>query len=145
MSEQYYEGIGRRKRATARVRLYTAAGDLPAVQSTVGTASLGHVIVNGKAAADFFPRLGDLDQAMEPLQATGLTNSFVVSVLVKGGGVTGQTSAVRQGLARALLKTDPELRPLLRKGGFLTRDARVKERKKPGLKRARKAPQYTKR
>ena len=69
----------------------------------------------------------------------------MVSVLVRGGGVTGQASAVRQGVARALLKSDPELRPVLRKGGFLTRDARVKERKKPGLKRARKAPQYTKR
>ena len=145
MSEQYYEGVGRRKRATARVRLYTAAGSLPAGQSDAGAVSLGQVIVNGKPAAEFFPRLGDLDQAIEPLQAAGLTNSFVVSVLVKGGGVTGQASAVRQGLARALLKTDPELRPLLRKGGFLTRDARVKERKKPGLKRARKAPQYTKR
>ena len=145
MSEQYYEGVGRRKRATARVRLYTAAGDLPAGQDAVGTAGLGQVIVNGRPAAEFFPRLGDLDQALEPLHAAGLSNSFVVSVLVNGGGVTGQASAVRQGVARALLKTDPELRPLLRKGGFLTRDARVKERKKPGLKRARKAPQYTKR
>ena len=149
MSEQYYEGIGRRKRATARVRLYTAAGPLSAGQGTADadpvSASLGQIIVNGKPAADFFPRLGDLQQAVEPLQATGLTDSFLVSVLVRGGGVTGQTSAVRQGVARALLKSDPDLRPVLRKGGFLTRDARVKERKKPGLKRARKAPQYTKR
>jgi len=127
------------------VRLYTAAGSLPAGQSTEDGASLGQMIVNGMSAADFFPRLGDLDLAIEPLQATGLTDNFVVSVLVQGGGVTGQTSAVRHGLARALLKSDPELRPVLRKGGFLTRDARVKERKKPGLKRARKAPQYTKR
>jgi small subunit ribosomal protein S9 len=124
------------------VRLYTAAGDLSVGQDP---ANLGQMIVNGKPATDFFPRLGDLDQAIEPLQAAGLADSFVVSVLVKGGGITGQTSAVRQGLARALLKLDPELRPVLRKGGFLTRDARVKERKKPGLKRARKAPQYTKR
>ena len=145
MSEQYYEGVGRRKRATARVRLYTAAGNLPAGQSIEDGTSLGQMIVNGMSAADFFPRLGDLEQAIEPLQATGLTDNFVVSVLVQGGGVTGQTSAVRHGLARALLKSDPELRPVLRKGGFLTRDARVKERKKPGLKRARKAPQYTKR
>jgi small subunit ribosomal protein S9 len=132
MAEQYYEGVGRRKRSTARVRLYTGG-------------QAGEIIVNGKPAADFFPRLGDLQQIVEPLQVTGLADSFFVSVLVQGGGVTGQTSAVRHGLARALLKSDPELRPVLRKGGFLTRDARVKERKKPGLKRARKAPQYTKR
>jgi small subunit ribosomal protein S9 len=79
------------------------------------------------------------------LQAAGLSGTFFVSVLVRGGGVTGQVGAVRHGLARALLKSDPELRPAMRKGGFLTRDARIKERKKPGLKRARKAPQYTKR
>jgi small subunit ribosomal protein S9 len=150
MAEQYYEGIGRRKRSTARVRLYTApyqappaAGDLEAEPGPVGTS--GEVIVNGKPAADFFPRLGDLERVLEPLHTTGLDGSFFVSVLVKGGGVTGQTDAVRHGLARALLKSDPELRSVLRKGGFLTRDARVKERKKPGLKRARKAPQYTKR
>ncbi len=89
--------------------------------------------------------MGDLQQATEPLEAAGLTDRFFVSVLVKGGGITGQAGAVRHGMARALLKSDPELRPVLRKGGFLTRDARVKERKKPGLKRARKAPQYTKR
>jgi small subunit ribosomal protein S9 len=148
MAEQYYEGIGRRKRSTARVRLYTAphqalpaAGDLEAGQAGAG----GEVIVNGKPAADFFPRMGDLERVLEPLHATGLAGSFFVSVLVKGGGVTGQTDAVRHGLARALVKSDPELRSVLRKGGFLTRDARVKERKKPGLKRARKAPQYTKR
>jgi small subunit ribosomal protein S9 len=89
--------------------------------------------------------LGDFQQVFEPLEAAGLNSNFFVSVQVKGGGITGQTGAVRQGLARALLKSDPDLRPVLRKGGFLTRDARVKERKKPGLKRARKAPQYTKR
>jgi small subunit ribosomal protein S9 len=141
MSEQYYEGVGRRKRATARVRLYPGAGG----PSVSGAGVLGDIVVNGRPAAEFFPRLGDMQQIVEPLQATGLTGSFFVSVLVKGGGITGQTSAVRHGLARALLKSDPELRPVLRKGGFLTRDARVKERKKPGLKRARKAPQYTKR
>ena len=89
--------------------------------------------------------MGDFQQVFEPLEAAGLGSNFFVSVQVRGGGVTGQTGAVRQGLARALLKSDPNLRPVLRKGGFLTRDARVKERKKPGLKRARKAPQYTKR
>lgn len=152
MSEQYYEGLGRRKRATARVRLYAAASALPTAQGRPEVApgasahvALGQVLVNGKPAAEFFPRLGDLEQATEPLEAAGLGGRFLVSILVSGGGVTGQAGAVRQGMARALLKSDPDLRSLLRKGGYLTRDARAKERKKPGLKRARKAPQYTKR
>jgi small subunit ribosomal protein S9 len=132
MPDTYYEGVGRRKSATARVRLYT--GD-----------NLGQIIVNGKPGEEYFPRLGDMQQITEPLEATGLTDGFFVSVLVEGGGVSGQADAVRHGVARALLKSDPNLRPVLRKGGYLTRDARVKERKKPGLKRARKAPQYTKR
>ncbi len=76
---------------------------------------------------------------------TETTNRFDVTVKVKGGGISGQRDAVRLGIARALVKADPELRTMLRKGGYLTRDSRVKERKKPGLKRARKAPQYTKR
>jgi len=132
MQGVYYEGVGRRKAATARVRLYTDAEP-------------GTFTVNGKPAEEYFPRLGDLELVLEPLEATGLADRFFVSALVKGGGTSGQVGAVRHGLARALLKSDPELRPILRKGGFLTRDARVKERKKPGLKRARKAPQYTKR
>jgi small subunit ribosomal protein S9 len=137
MPETYFEGVGRRKSATARVRIYT--------ESSHGGAEVGTVVVNGLPGQEYFPRLGDFQQVFEPLEAAGLGNSFFVSVQVKGGGVTGQTGAVRQGLARALLKSDPDLRSMLRKGGFLTRDARVKERKKPGLKRARKAPQYTKR
>jgi small subunit ribosomal protein S9 len=145
LAEQYYEGVGRRKRSTARVRLYTGGGGVFGGQTESVRGNPGEMIVNGKPAAEYFPRLGDMQQIVEPLQVTGLTDSFFVSVLVQGGGITGQTSAVRHGLARALLKSDPELRPVLRKGGFLTRDARVKERKKPGLKRARKAPQYTKR
>ncbi|HHH41498.1 MAG TPA: 30S ribosomal protein S9, partial [Chloroflexi bacterium] len=87
----------------------------------------------------------DVVHLLEPLKVTGMENRFNISVKVRGGGISGQAGAVRLGIARALLKVDPELRPILRKGGFLTRDARVKERKKPGLKRARKAPQYTKR
>ncbi len=132
MEGSYYEGVGRRKTATARVRLYTDDRQ-------------GDIVVNGKPAEEYFPRLGDMKTILEPLQATGLEGRFFISVLVKGGGISGQAGAVRHGIARALLKSDPELRPVLRKGGFLTRDARVKERKKPGLKRARKAPQYTKR
>ena len=132
MPDAYYEGVGRRKSATARVRLYT--GD-----------NLCQIVVNGRPAVEYFTRRGDLDVVQEPLEAAGLEANFFVSVLVRGGGVTGQAGAVRHGVARALVKSDPELRPVMRKGGFLTRDPRVKERKKPGLKRARKAPQYTKR
>lgn len=128
----YYEGVGRRKTATARVRLYTD-GELGAIQ------------VNGRAGEEYFPRLGDMGTLLAPLEVTGLSKSFFVSAHVKGGGATGQSSAICNGVARALVKSDPELRQVLRKGGFLTRDPRVKERKKPGLKRARKAPQYTKR
>ncbi|MBN1639646.1 MAG: 30S ribosomal protein S9 [Anaerolineae bacterium] len=128
----YYEGVGRRKAASARVRLYTDE-------------NAGQIVINGRPAQEYFTRFGDMHTVREPLEAVGLAGNFFVSVLVSGGGVTGQAEAVRHGVARALLKSDPELRPVLRKGGYLTRDPRVKERKKPGLKRARKAPQYTKR
>jgi small subunit ribosomal protein S9 len=132
MAGVYYEGVGRRKAATARVRLYTEENQ-------------GQIVINGRPAEEYFTRLGDMQTIREPLEAVGLEGNFFVSVLVNGGGVTGQADAVRHGLARALLKSDPMLRPALRRGGYLTRDPRVKERKKPGLKRARKAPQYTKR
>ena len=105
----------------------------------------GEFIVNEKAIGDYFTRLGDVEAIMSPLEAVGRRSSMDVSVIVKGGGVTGQTDAVQLGIARALLKMDPDLKPALRKSGFLTRDPREKERKKPGLKRARKAPTYTKR
>jgi small subunit ribosomal protein S9 len=128
---EYYEAVGRRKTATARVRLFPG-GD-------------GSIIVNERPLAEYFVREGDAATLREPLTATATENRFNISVKVKGGGITGQTGAVQLGIARALLKADPELRPILRRGGYLTRDPRVKERKKPGLKRARKAPQYTKR
>jgi small subunit ribosomal protein S9 len=128
---QYYEGLGRRKTATARVRLFPG-GD-------------GSILVNNKPVDEHFSRDGDLKHLSEPLIITNNTGRFNVTVLVKGGGITGQAGAIRLGIARALLKVDPEHRPVLRKSGLLTRDARAKERKKPGLKRARKAPQYTKR
>ena len=128
---QYYEGLGRRKTASARVRLYPG-GD-------------GTILVNNRPADEYFSRDWDLKHLAEPLVATNNAGRFNVTVLVQGGGVTGQSGAVRLGIARALLKADPEYRPTLRKFGLLTRDARAKERKKPGLKRARKAPQYTKR
>jgi len=129
--QYYYEGIGRRKTATARVRIYPG-GD-------------GTIIVNDRPLEQYFPRVGDIEYLMAPLRVTEQEGRLNVSVHIKGGGVTGQTGAVRHGLARALLKLDPELRSILRRGGYLTRDARMKERKKPGLKRARKAPTYTKR
>jgi len=131
MAVQYYEGIGRRKESTARVRLMNGAGVF---------------IVNKKPVEAYFTRLGDLETILAPLEAAGENRSVMdITVLVKGGGVTGQTDAVQLGVARALLKMNPDLRPTMRKGGFLTRDPRIKERKKPGLKRARKAPTYTKR
>lgn len=131
MTGQYYEGLGRRKAATARVRLHIGGS--------------GQFIVNDKPADVFFPREGDVPLLMEPLRLSETEGRFDVTVKVKGGGISGQRDAVQLGIARALLKADPDLRPVLRKAGVLTRDSRVKERKKPGLKRARKAPQYTKR
>lgn len=127
----YYEGIGRRKAATARVRIYPG-GD-------------GTIIVNERPVEQYFTREWDIKNLSEPLVVTNNLGRFNVTVHVRGGGITGQADAVRLGLARALLKFDPENRPILRKMGMLTRDPRAKERKKPGLKRARKAPQYTKR
>ena len=101
--------------------------------------------MNDRPAEVYFPRVGDLSTLIEPMLATETETRFDISAKVRGGGVTGQRDAVQLGIARALLKADPELRPVLRKSGYLTRDSRAKERKKPGLKRARKAPQYTKR
>ena len=109
-------------------------------------AGSGNFIINGKPLEDYFTRLGDIEKIVSPLQAVGEDNSRLdISVMVKGGGVTGQTGSVQLGIARALLLMNPDLRSTLRKGGFTTRDPRVKARKKPGLKRARKAPTYTKR
>ena len=128
---RYFYAVGRRKSASAQVRLYPE-----------GT---GRVVVNDKPINEYFSRQADIVTVANPLRAAGHEGTFDVSVLVTGGGVTGQAGAVSHGIARALLKYDEELRPTMRRGGFLTRDSRVKERKKPGLKRARKAKQYTKR
>jgi small subunit ribosomal protein S9 len=127
---EYVEAVGRRKTSTARVRLYPGTGE---------------IVVNEKPWDVYFGR--DLDRMilLQPLNATGTQAAFNISVRVVGGGDAGQASAVRMGIARALCATDANLRPVLKRAGFLTRDARAKERKKPGLKRARKAPQYTKR
>jgi small subunit ribosomal protein S9 len=130
MATTYYEGVGRRKTSTARVRL--AAGE-------------GTITCNERAGQQYFTRPGDMDQVLAPLTAAGLAGKYNVSIWVAGGGITGQVGASQLGMARALLKLDAELRKAMRKNNFLTRDPREKERKKPGLKRARKAPTYTKR
>jgi small subunit ribosomal protein S9 len=131
MSVQFFEGIGRRKESSARVRVMSGTGLFT---------------VNEKPIEQYFTRLGDMEAILAPLHSTGYERiSYDITVKVEGGGVTGQTDSVQLGLARALIKMNPDLGPALRKGGFLTRDPRIKERKKPGLKRARKAPTYTKR
>lgn len=130
-SGQYYYGVGRRKSAVARVRLYPGSGQ---------------VLVNGKSSRDYFGGRTVHQQAiMTPMQMTGTIQKFDVVATVVGGGISGQADAVRHGISRALLRFDDEFRPVLKSAKLLTRDARVKERKKVGLKRARKAPQYTKR
>ena len=128
---QYYEAIGRRKESTARVRVASGSGTFT---------------VNEKEAGVYFPRIGDLQDVLRAFNAVGQdANKYDITVKVNGGGVTGQTEAVRLGLARALVLLNGDWTSALRKHGLLTRDARVKERKKPGLKKARKAPTYTKR
>jgi small subunit ribosomal protein S9 len=129
---QYYEGLGRRKESSARARLH--------VEGAAGT-----MVVNDKPASEYFSRDVDFSEANKPLKVTGTEGRFYVTIHVSGGGVTGQAGAVKMAIARALLKADPDYRKTLRQYGLLTRDPRAKERKKPGLKRARKAPQYTKR
>lgn len=122
-SSQYYYGTGRRKTATARVRIF--AGN-------------GKATVNDKEIV--LP-----DTVIEPLKLVGKSDSFDISVKVSGGGKNGQLEAIRHGLSRALLELNSEFRPTLKKAGFLTRDPREVERKKPGLKKARRAPQWSKR
>jgi small subunit ribosomal protein S9 len=128
----YIYGVGRRKTAVARVRLYPNSD--------------GNVTINGKTAQDFFgTRETLLATISSPLRLLELGNNYGFTVRVLGGGTTGQAGAIRHGLARALVRFNPEYKQAMRRAGFLTRDPRMKERKKPGLKRARKAPQYTKR
>ncbi len=124
-------GTGRRKKAIARVRLLPEGS--------------GSIVINGRELEEFFP-MGTMQYIVkQPLNLTETLASFDVVVNVAGGGFTGQAGAIRLGIARALLLADPELRPVLKKAGFLTRDPRVKERKKYGLKKARRAPQFSKR
>ena len=128
--QQYYYGTGRRKSSVARVRLYMDGGP---------------IIVNGKPMEEFFPWDSWQQHITEPFRVTDSVGQFRVLAKVAGGGVVGQAGALRHGIARAMLVADPNLRQLLKKAGLLTRDSREKERKKYGLKRARKAKQYTKR
>jgi small subunit ribosomal protein S9 len=128
--QHYYYGLGRRKASVARVRLYPGGGA---------------VIINGKPMEEVLPRPASRQEMLRPLAVTEQLNSFNVQAKVSGGGLTGWAGAIRFGIARALVVADPLHKRALRSEALLTRDARVKERKKPGLKRARKAPQYTKR
>jgi small subunit ribosomal protein S9 len=121
---------GRRKEAIARVRLIPGSGQWQ---------------INGRSLEDYFPNKVHQQIVNEPLKTLDVADRYDILVRVQGGGVSGQAGAVRLGIARALTETDAEARPPLKKAGFLTRDARVKERKKYGLKKARKAPQYSKR
>jgi small subunit ribosomal protein S9 len=127
---KYYEGIGRRKSSTARVRISTGQGSF---------------IVNDRPVEEYFPRLLWMHMLREPLRVTQNEGRFSINARVTGGGMSGQASAVQLGLARALIAADENLKKPLRGANLLTRDPREKERKKPGLVKARKAKQYTKR
>ncbi len=130
MSARYYEAVGRRKTSSARVRIYPGTGN---------------IVVNDRPLDEYFDRATDIIRIKRALDVTDTANSYNISIQVVGGGTTGQAGAVAQGIARALCVADTQLRPVLKSNGLLTRDARAKERKHYGLKRARKAPQYTKR
>ena len=129
---EYYYGMGRRKTSVARVRLFPA-GD-------------GDITINGKNARNYFGQRDALLAVIAaPFRAVELENTYNMTIRVAGGGTAGQAGAIRHALARALVRMNPDFKAALRRAGYLTRDPRMKERKKPGLKRARKAPQYTKR
>ena len=130
MSDTVFYGTGRRKTSTARVFL---------------TAGNGDIMVNKRPLGTFFGRKTAQMIVRQPLELTQLSEKFNVNVTVKGGGTTGQAGAIRHGLTRALMEYDESLRPSLRKAGFVTRDAREVERKKVGLRKARRATQYSKR
>ena len=128
--QSYYYGTGRRKTAIARVRIMPGSGA---------------IIVDGKPYEERFPSLEHQRIIVQPLQVTENLGKYNVMAKVEGGGVSGQSGALCHGIARALVRANESFKPTLRQNGLLTRDARAKERKKPGLRRARKAPQYTKR
>ena len=129
-AESYIWGTGKRKCAIAQVRLFSGVGE---------------IIINDKPYREVFSRPEHLHMVENPFLATDTMGKFHATIKVKGGGMSGQAGAIRHGIARALAKENELFKPMLRKEGLLTRDARIKERKKYGLKRARKAPQFTKR
>lgn len=130
MAQVQYYGTGRRKKSTARVRLVPGTG---------------RVIINNRDAEEYFPYETQRLILKQPLVATETEGTYDVIANVRGGGYTGQAGAVRHGVARALLEADPDYRPILKREGYLTRDPRMKERKKYGLRGARRAPQFSKR
>ncbi len=130
MAQVQYYGTGRRKKSTARVRLVPGSG---------------RVMINNRDAEEYFPYETQRLILKQPLVATETEGTYDVIANVRGGGYTGQAGAVRHGIARALLEADPDYRPILKREGYLTRDPRMKERKKYGLKKARRAPQFSKR
>ena len=130
MTNPIAQATGRRKTAVARVRLLDGTGQFN---------------LNGKSLDDFFPEPSHRLRIVEPLKLTELEGRYDVSATLEGGGTTGQSDALRLGIARALVEIDPDLRPALKKAGFLRRDDRKVERKKYGLRKARRAPQFTKR
>jgi len=128
---EYYEGVGRRKTSVARVRLYNKKNGL--------------AIINGKKLEEYFPTETLQKTVMSPLDKMKSLDRFEIKVSVRGGGINSQSEAIRHGISRALVVFNIEYKKRLRKAGLLTRDSRMKERKKPGLKRARRAPQWSKR
>lgn len=130
MADKYNAAVGRRKEASARVKIQFGKGEFT---------------INGKPAIEYLGNEKMVSKALSPLTALSLNGKYDVFVKVTGGGKTGQAEAIRHGVARALVKEDEAVKPTLRKAGYITRDPRAKERKKPGLKRARKAPQFSKR
>jgi small subunit ribosomal protein S9 len=130
LADEFFMGTGRRKESVARVRLYPGTGEMK---------------VNGLTIDSYFPNRRHRIEVLAPLVQVDLKGSYDVVAKVHGGGISGQAGAMRMGIARALVEADEDLRPDLKKGGFLTRDSRMKERKKYGLKGARKKPQFSKR
>ena len=130
MAQVQYQAVGRRKKAIARVRLIPGEGK---------------IVINGRDIDNYFGLETRKMTVRQPLVLTSLEGRYDVLVNVYGGGLSGQAGAIRHGISRALIKADPELRPAVKKAGFLTRDPRMKERKKYGLKAARRAPQFSKR
>lgn len=130
MTKPLVQATGRRKESVARVRLSDGSG---------------RVILNGRPLEDFFPTMATRMRVMEPLNLTQTQGRYDIEARLEGGGTTGQADALRLGISRALVELEPELRATLKKAGMLTRDARVVESKKYGLRKARRAPQYTKR